>query len=129
MRTLDLAQLYLRIVIGGMLLLHNIDKQQHYNEIIDSYPSMDGIGGATWFLLFSVVESVAAVMLIVGWRIRLASTALILGTIIAMTLYFPQPSTVTLELRGIYVFLYIYIFIAGGGLYSLDQIRDTKIAK
>lgn len=126
MRTLDIAQLYLRIVVGGMLLLHNIDKQQNYNDIINSYPALDGITGTTWFVAFSVVESIAAIMIIVGWRIRLATTMLIIGTILTLAIYFPQPSSTALELRGIYIFIYIYIFITGGGVYSLESIRDRK---
>ncbi|MFI3305222.1 MAG: DoxX family protein [Rikenellaceae bacterium] len=120
MRTLDIAQLYLRIVVGGMLILHNIWKYQNYNEIITSYPRLEGLSAALWFTLFAAAECVTALMLVVGWRIRLASVILIVGSILALAVYFPTPSLSDMELQGIYVFIYIYIFIAGGGLYSLD---------
>ncbi len=120
MRTLDIAQLYLRIVIGGMLLLHNIWKYQNYNDIISTYPHLNGFSTAFWFTLFAAVECVTALMLVVGWRVRLASVILIVGSILALAICFPSPSLSEMELQGIYIFIYIYIFIAGGGLYSLD---------
>ncbi|MFI3304241.1 MAG: DoxX family membrane protein [Rikenellaceae bacterium] len=123
MRTIDIAQLYLRIVIGGMLLLHNIWKYQNYNDIISTYPQLEGLSGALWFTLFAALECTTALMLIAGWRVRLASVILIVGSILALTIYFPNPSINDLELKGIYIFIYIYMFIAGGGLYSMDGVR------
>ncbi|MFI3258919.1 MAG: DoxX family protein [Rikenellaceae bacterium] len=123
MRTIDTALLYLRIVVGGMLLLHNIGRMQDYNTIIENYHSVEGIASPVWFLLFGLVESVAAVMLIVGWRVRLASIALVVGTILVLTLYFPNASMSEVEIHGIYTFIYIFLFISGGGLYSMDGAR------
>lgn len=126
MRTLDIAQLYLRISVGGMLLLHNINKFQNYNTIIMEYPQLEGVSSAFWFYLFEGVEAAAAVMIIIGWHIRFATAALIVGTILALTIYFPLPSMVDLELRGVYAFIYIYLFISGGGIYSFDFARVSK---
>ncbi len=126
MRTLDIAQLYLRIIIGGMLILHNINKMQNYNEIISNYPSLDGLSGRFWYVVFATLESVSAIMLIVGWRVRLAASILIGGTILTMLIYFPSPSIEDFELKAIYTFIYIYVLISGGGIYSLDSVRNTR---
>ncbi len=129
MKSTDTALLYLRIVVGGMLLLHNIGKMQSYNTIINSYTPLDQISSPTWFILFGVIETLAAVMIIIGWRVRLASIILITGTVFALSVYFPNTSLVTLELNAIYVFIYIYLFIAGGGYYSLDNAIDSRSSK
>ncbi len=126
MRTIDIAQLYLRIIVGGMIILHNIGKMQNYNVIISNYPTFDGIAGSFWFVVLASAESIAAIMLIVGWRVRLAATILIAETILALLLYFPTPNSINLELHAIYTFIYIYILISGGGTYSLDGIRGGK---
>ncbi|MFI3328254.1 MAG: DoxX family protein [Rikenellaceae bacterium] len=126
MRTLDLAQLYLRIVIGGMLLLHNVAKMQRYNTIIDSYPTWEGLSSGFWFYLFATIQSFAGVMLIIGWHVRLAAAILTAGTILGLAIFFPTPSLSSLEIDALYTFIYIYIFIAGGGLYSLDSIRAVR---
>ncbi|MFI3288549.1 MAG: DoxX family protein [Rikenellaceae bacterium] len=127
MRTLDIAQLYLRVIVGGMLILHNIDKMQNYNVIISNYPDLDGIAGNFWFVLFASAECISAIMLIIGWHVRLASTILIAQTILTLLIYFPSPSTTNLELNAIYTFIYIYILISGGGAYSLDGIRNSRV--
>lgn len=124
MRKLDIAQLYLRIIIGGMLILHNIYKMQNYNEVISSYPAIDELSGRFWHVAFATVESVTAIMLIIGWRVRLAASTLIIGTILAMLIYFPSPSAEDFELKAIYTFIYIYVLITGGGLYSLDSVQN-----
>lgn len=121
MRTLDIAQLYLRVTIGGLLILHNIGKMQNYNEVIGSYPNLDGLSGRFLFVALASVECISAIMLIVGWRVRLAATMLIVQTILTLLIYFPSPSFDNLELKAIYTFIYIYVLISGGGSYSLDN--------
>lgn len=126
MKRLDIAQLYLRVIIGGVLILHNINKMQNYNEVISNYPMMDGLSGRFWYVVFASLESITAIMLIIGWRVRLAASILIGGTILAMLIYFPSPSMEDFELKAIYTFIYIYILIAGGGLYSFDSVRNGR---
>ncbi len=128
MRTLDIAQLYLRITIGGMLILHNIDNMQNYNEIISQFKDLEGLSSAFWFVALSSLESIAAIMLIIGWRVRFAATILIVQTILSLLVYYQSTTMVNLELKSIYTFLYIYILIAGGGTYSLDRFRGQRTA-
>ncbi len=125
-KRLDLAILYLRIAVGGMLLLHNIGNLQRYNTLIDGYPSWQGITGGVIFGLIMLIESLSALMLIIGWRVRLAAVLLTAQSIFSLLIYHPLPSSFELELRSLYTFIYIYIFIAGGGLYSYDGFRTKN---
>lgn len=118
----DWAILYLRIVFGGILLLHNVSKMQDYNVVIESYHQLLGIGGATWYVAFSVVEVVCAFMLIIGRWVRPAAVVLILGTLAGMIIYFGLTSTQTIELNAIYILIYILFVITGGGYYSMDEV-------
>ncbi len=120
---LDLAILYLRIAVGGMLLLHNIGNIQRYNILISEYPTWQGITGGVIFGAIMLIESIAAVMLIIGLRVRLAAALLTMQSIFSLLIYHPQPSSSELELGSLYTFIYIYIFIAGGGVYSYDRFR------
>ncbi len=122
MKTLDLAQLYLRITIGGMLLLHNISKYQSYNLEISQYHNLDGLSAQFWFVFFTAIESITALMLIIGLKVRLAAFVLTIGTILYLTLYFPHAAGYELELQAIYIFIYLYILISGGGIYSYDML-------
>ena len=52
-RSTDWAVLYLRLFLGGMILLYNIGNIQNYNEIIDSYPPLLFLGGAVAAMAFA----------------------------------------------------------------------------
>ncbi len=124
--TSDWALLYLRIIIGGALLLHNVAKMQDYNTIISSYSSMWGIEGATWYIALSVIEVVSAFMLIIGYWVRTAAVVLIMGTVSVMILYFRYSSPIFVELQSLYVMIYILFLITGGGYYSMDRARARR---
>lgn len=118
----DWALLYLRVVIGGVLLLHNVAKMQNYNVVIDSYHQLWGVGGATWYVLFSFVEVLSAFLLIMGRWVRATAVVLILGTVAGMIIYFGSASAATIELNAIYILLYLLFLISGGGFYSMDGV-------
>ncbi len=122
----DWALLYLRIVVGGALLLHNVAKMQDYNTIISSYSSAWGLSGATWYVALSAIEVIAAFMLIIGYWVRSAAMMLIVGTVSIMILYFRFSSPLFVELQSLYVMLYILFLITGGGYYSMDRARARR---
>lgn len=126
-RKKEWANLFLRVSVGGSLLLHNVAKMQDYNFIITSYQSYWGMAGATWFVILSSIEVTCAFMLIMGYRVKLASATLIVGTIMALMIYFKDSSATFLNLQILYVFIYIYFLISGGGLYSFDYARARRL--
>ncbi len=126
-RQKEWAILYLRVAVGGSLLLHNVAKMQDYNFIITSYHRYWGMAGATWFVILSAVEVTSAFMLIMGYRVRLAASALIVGTITALAVYFNDSTAMLLNLQILYVFIYIFFLITGGGLYSFDYSRSRRL--
>ncbi|MFI3285667.1 MAG: DoxX family protein [Rikenellaceae bacterium] len=118
--TNDWAVLYLRVVVGGALLLHNVAKMQDYNYIIDAYRALWGIAGATWYIAFSFVEVACAFLLIMGRWVRSVAVVLILGTLAGMIIYFNINSSQSIELNALYILIYLLFAITGGGYYSLD---------
>ena len=78
-RSTDWAVLYLRLFLGGVILLYNIGNIQDYNEIIDSYPSLLFLGNTVSFGVVTVVEVVAALLLMIGFRVRFAAVAVEIG--------------------------------------------------
>ncbi len=116
----DWVVLYLRIIVGGALLLHNVAKMQNYNFIIDSYRQLWGVGSATWFVAFAFVEVVCAILLIMGRWVRSAAVVLVLGTAAGMIIYFEARSQQMIELNALYILIYLLLVITGGGYYSLD---------
>lgn len=64
-RTLSGGVLFMRLFLGGMLLLHNVSKLQNYNELINYYPSMWILSPQAVFVVSSITEVLFAVMVMV----------------------------------------------------------------
>ena len=113
---LDWAVLYLRLFTGAAILLHNIGKIQIYNEIINSYTSFWGLSNATTFIIITIGEVVLAVMLIIGFWVRLSSLLLILGLFIS---WFWHAGECAGE-EIIWLGMLIFFLVSGAGRYSFD---------
>lgn len=121
-RCMDWGTLYLRIFLGGSIFFHNVWKMQNYNEIIGSYPSLFGSGGATSFVVASTAEVLMAVLLLLGFRVRLAAAAMAAGM---LWLFFADgiPSG---ETALVYAAVYAALVITGGGLFSFDGFAAPR---
>lgn len=118
-RRLDGAVLYLRLFMGGVLLLHNVGKLQTYNEIIESYPAMLTLSGRASFVIVSLIEVIAAVLLMIGLRVRTVAAVLVLGFGFAV---WRDGFGATDEIRFLWVGISLALWIAGGGAYALDAV-------
>ncbi|MEG1612052.1 MAG: DoxX family protein [Alistipes sp.] len=122
---MDWGVLYLRMMLGVSMMLHNIGKMQNYNEIIDSYPSLLHLGGAVTFVVIAVVEVVLSVALMLGLWVRFAAAIMTLGMVwIAFSLGFPSG-----ESALIFAAVYVFLVIGGGGIYSFDAVSSPYADK
>lgn len=122
-RHMDWAVLYMRLFAGGMMLFHNIGKMQNYNEIITNYPSFLYINNAATFVVIAVAEVLFAVMLIIGLWVRLAALMMALG----MLLLFAWGGFGAGELEFVWMGIYVFLVISGGGLYAFDEmVTETR---
>ncbi|MFI3324440.1 MAG: DoxX family protein [Rikenellaceae bacterium] len=124
--TNDWAILYLRIIVGGALLLHNVAKMQDYNMIIQNYHQMWGVAGATWYVTFSFIEVLCAFLLIIGIWVRTAAVVLITGTVAGMMIYFGASSPQGVELNAIYILIYLLFVATGGGYFSFETAKYRR---
>ena len=121
-RNSDIANLYLRLFIGGVVLLHNIGKMQTYNEIIDTFPSLLFDSPTLTFAVFTIAEVAFAMMIMCGLWIRFASFLMALGMFLSIFVVVPTSGMTAETLQFIYMGIYIFFVIAGGGRYSLDTV-------
>ena len=103
-RHMDWAVLYMRLFAGGMMLFHNIGKMQDYNEIVNSYPSFASAGSAATFVVVTVAEVLLAVAIIMGIWVRM----------------FAWGGFGAGELEFVWLGVYVFLIISGGGLYAFD---------
>lgn len=117
-RHMDWAVLYMRMFAGGLMIFHNIGKIQNYNEIITSYPSLLHLSPATVFVLVSTVEVVLSVLIIMGLWVRISSLIMALGVLLAMA----WGNFSGIETEFIWLGLYVFLVVSGGGLYAFDAV-------
>lgn len=120
-RRIDIALLYLRLFVGGVVLLHNIGKMQTYNEIIEGYPSLLFDSPTVTFAVFTIVEVAFAMMIMCGLWVRFASFLMALGMFLSIFVVVPTAGMTAGTLQFIYMGIYIFFVIAGGGAYALDS--------
>ncbi|MEG1699910.1 MAG: DoxX family protein [Alistipes sp.] len=119
---MDWAVLYVRLFAGGMMLLHNIGKIQTYNEIIGSYPSLLYVNSATLFVLIAVVEVSLSVLIMIGLWVRMSALIMAIG----FGVMFLWPAFGAGDLQFVWLGIYIFLIISGGGIYSFDGISNPS---
>lgn len=125
-RCMDWAVLYLRLFIGGILLLHNIGKMQQYDSIVNSYPSVLYIDSAATFVAIAVAEVLFAVLLMLGLWVRFSASVMAAGMLISILFLFPRAGFLATELQFVYMGIYVFLIISGAGAYSFDAALFAK---
>ncbi len=122
----DLGLLILRITIGFLMLLHGIAKLKGVSFI----GGMLQESGLPSFLAYGVyiTEIVAPILLIIGYRTRLAALAFAFGALFAILLAhsadifsLSKYGGWEVELLGLYLFGAIALFFTGGGKFALSS--------
>jgi putative oxidoreductase len=128
-RSTDAALLLLRVWHGAsLLLLHGWGKLTGFSAMADKFADPFGIGQTPSLVLAILGEVVCTAMLILGFFTRIA--ALISGITMATAFWFAHGSRLTGpangELAFVYLGVFLALFLAGGGRYSLDAKLGAK---
>lgn len=116
-----------RISIGILILFHGIANLTSNYSFIKSL--LNGIG-IPEFVAYSVFigEIIAPILIIIGWRARLASLVLAFNMLIAILMAHSadiftlnQFGGWGIELQGLYLFGAIIIFLLGAGKYAASN--------
>ena len=129
----DMAILFLRIFIGGVMLLHIIGKLQDYNNVVLNFRSILDLSAATSFALTVLFEGLFAAMIIMGAGTRLASIMMVLVSAIAVADAFlaGQITADGAKLEFVYMGIFLTLTISGGGKYAISRmiIADKNVQK
>lgn len=122
----DLGLLILRIAIGALMLLHGIAKLKGVSFIEGMLESK----GLPAFLAYGVyiTEIVAPLLIVIGFRTRLAAAVFAFGALFALFLVHSgdiftlnQHGGWGVELLGLYLFGAVALFFTGGGKISVSS--------
>ena len=124
----DLGKLLLRVGLAVILLFHGIFKLQHGVEWIGRPLAEVGLPG---FLAYGtyVAELLAPVLLIVGYKARLAALVIAFDMLMAAVLVLrPMLFTIrqsgggwAVELEALILFVAVAVFLLGSGRYRLGR--------
>lgn len=122
----DTGLLLQRLSINVLILFHGIANLTSNYSFIKSL--LNGIG-IPEFVAYSVFigEIIAPILIIIGWRSRLASLVLAFNMLVAVLMAHPtdvftlnQFGGWGIELQGLYLFGAIVIFLSGAGKYAVS---------
>ena len=125
----DTAKLLLRCTVGGLMLFHGIAKLTHGVSHLEGMFSNAGLPGFIAYGAY-VGEVLAPLMLIVGFRVKIAAL-LIIGTMIGAIgvahsgdiFSVTKQGAWAIELQMFYFLGALTIFLLGAGKYSVERYK------
>lgn len=123
----DLGKLILRVMVAVLMLFHGVAKLQHG---ITGIEGMVAGTGLPTFVAYGVYvgEILAPIMLLIGYRVKLASILILLTMLFVLAVpYADKIFSLTkfgawaIELHMFYILSSIAIFFFGAGKYSIDK--------
>ncbi len=116
----NLASLIMRIGFGSMMLTHGWGKFINLIEGNLSFPDPLGIGSAPTLIIAVLAEFVSPILLIIGFKTRLATILPAITMIVAAFVFHANDPWKNQEFPLLYLVGFIGIFLVGSGKYSLD---------
>jgi putative oxidoreductase len=117
----NLALLVLRLGASGMLLTHGIPKIQRLFSSPIEFPDPLGVGATTSLILALIGEVVGPLLVLIGYKTKLAAIPTIISMIVALLMIHFNDPFATKEKALLYLLLFVVIFLAGPGKYSVDK--------
>lgn len=120
----DLGLMILRVTLGMLMLLHGIAKVQNGTGFIEGVFEKNGLPAFLAYLVY-LGEIIAPLMLIVGFRTRLAS--ILLGGTMVVVIFtaaldrvgqLTETGAWAIEVQALFFFGALALFFTGGGKYA-----------
>jgi len=116
----DTAFLIFRVGVSLMMITHGWSKIASFSERVESFPDPLGIGVALSLQLTIFAEFFCAILLGLGFMTRLVVIPLIIAMITAAFVIHGSDPFSDRELALMYLLSFIFLFLTGPGLYSVD---------
>ncbi|KGO84697.1 DoxX family protein [Flavobacterium rivuli WB 3.3-2 = DSM 21788] len=118
----SLAVLILRVVAGGFMLVHGLEKLEMLKANPVQFADPIGIGEPASLTLAVFAELVCSALLILGLLTRLAIIPLIITMLVAVFIVHAADGFEKQELGALYLGVYIVLIITGAGKFSVDRL-------
>ena len=117
----SLFLLAMRVFVGMLFMMHGLDKAVNFNILVGNFPDPLGIGPFATLLLVVFAELFCAIFFIFGLLYRIIMIPMIIA--MAVAFFGIHHSDMTQgELAFLYFVIFILMYIAGPGRFSLDAM-------
>lgn len=127
--TISLLLLALRILFGGLLLSHGIQKWNNYAEMSAVFPDPLGVGSNVSLGLAIFGELACSIGFIFGALYRLAMIPMIFTMCMAFLVIHGSDPFAVKELAFVYLVVFILMYITGPGKFSIDRFISVPLSK
>lgn len=118
----DLGKLFLRFSFSFMIIaLHGLPKVQNLLSDEPQFVSVLGMGAILTLVLAAIVEMVFPILIILGYKTRLATIPLIIIMLVAILDYHGNDSFLIREKPILFLIGFISIALIGAGKYAIDR--------
>ena len=117
-----------RIIFGILLMNHGIQKWSNFQELSTAFPDPIGLGSSIALGLAIFGELVCSMGFIVGFLYRLAMIPMIFTMVVAFFVIHANDVFAVKELAFIYLVVFVLMYIAGPGKFSIDYFIGSKLA-
>ena len=119
---INIALLILRVSFSAMLLLlHGVPKVKNLMSDNIQFVNIFGMGEAISLILATLAEVVLPILIIIGYKTRIAAIPIVLVMIVAAFVYHGNDPISVKEKPLIFLFGFLTIAIAGAGKFSIDK--------
>ena len=125
----SLLLLAVRIIFGILLMNHGIQKWSNFQEMSAVFPDPLGIGSPLSLGLAIFGELVCSMAFIIGFLYRLAMIPMIFTMGVAFFVIHGNDPFSLKELAFVYLVVFILMYIAGPGKFSLDRLIAVLLSQ
>lgn len=122
----SLGILVLRIFGGAFMLTHGIPK---FMKLLDgdmAFADPIGIGPSASLILTVFAEFICAIMILVGFRTRVATIPLMITMLVAAFMVHGSDPWAKKEFALLYFGIYLALFFLGSGRYSMEYVLKNR---
>tara|TARA_B100000795_G_scaffold138026_1_gene103064 strand:- start:2097 stop:2468 length:372 start_codon:yes stop_codon:yes gene_type:complete len=119
--TYHIGLLLVRICFSGMMLTHGIPKLMKLIQGNLEFGDPLGIGATPSFILTVLAEAICPLLIIIGYKTRLASIPVIVTMGVAAFIVHGSDPVAVKEKALLYLFAFIGIALLGAGKHSVDR--------
>ncbi|MBL0153999.1 MAG: DoxX family protein [Chitinophagaceae bacterium] len=121
-RSVTLALFLLRLVFGGLMMVHGYDKLTHFNSMARMMPDPFHLGSTVTMSLAVFAEFFCAALVVLGLLTRLAAVPVIINMVFALKLGHHWHIAGGGEMATLFLGGFLAILIMGPGKFSVDRL-------